>query len=78
MKNGLDMFKALKWIAAIVIACGIICSAVHITEFSDSNLGLMIGIGFLFGGVQIWMFSAIAGLLLRSGEQQAKPSEERS
>lgn len=78
MKKGFDMFKALKWISAIVIACGIICSAVNISEFSDSNLGLMIGIGFLFGGVEIWMFSAIAGLLQKSGEKQPNPSRDRS
>lgn len=78
MKNGFDMFKALKWIAAMVILVGIICSAVNISEFSDSNLGLMVGIGFLFGGVEIWGFSAIAGLLQRNEENQTNPSEDRA
>lgn len=77
MKNGFDMFKALKWISAIVIVCGIICSAVNITEFSDTNLGLMVGIGFLFGGVLIWACSAFTGLVLRNDEKLQSPSEER-
>jgi len=78
MMRGIDMFKALKWISAIVIACGIVCSAVNISEFSDTNLGLMVGIGFLFGGVLIWACSAFTGLVLRSDEKQPETSKERS
>jgi hypothetical protein len=64
-----DMFRATKWIAAIVIAIGIILSCWHIRDFSDENLGLMIGIGFLVGGIQVLIIGAFAPLMQRMSEE---------
>lgn len=70
------MFRAFKWISAIVIVCGIIFSAVNISRFNDGNLGLMIGFGFLVGGILIWMFGMVAGLMQKNEETQAEPAKE--
>jgi hypothetical protein len=72
-----DLGKALRWIAAAVIALGIVCSAVNIANFSDRNLGLMIGIGFLVGGIQILVFGAIAPLLQQKSRELPVPETGR-
>ncbi|WP_211093505.1 hypothetical protein [Cohnella fermenti] len=66
-----DMFKATKWIAAVIIAIGVVLSGWHIREFSDDNLGLMIGIGFLIGGIEVLMLGAFASLMQRNTEKKA-------
>jgi sugar phosphate permease len=71
-----DMFRALKWISAIVILCGIICCVWNMREFNDRNLGLMIGIGFLVGGVQILMFGMIAPLMQKNSENVPESAKE--
>lgn len=62
MKNQ-EMARMLRWIAAVVIVVGIVCSAVNLTQFSDSNLGLMLGLGFLIGGGQILLFGVLVPLM---------------
>ncbi|MBB6733074.1 hypothetical protein [Cohnella zeiphila] len=63
------MFRALKWISAIVIACGIVCCVWNLSQFNDRNLGLMVGIGFLVGGIQILMFGMVAPLMQKKTEE---------
>lgn len=65
MKNR-EMARMLKWIAMVVIAVGIVCCLLNITQFNDRNLGLMVGLGFLIGGAQIMLFGVIAPLMQRS------------
>ncbi|MDF2663027.1 MAG: hypothetical protein K0Q94_5818, partial [Paenibacillus sp.] len=43
----------------------VITCLVNVTEFSDRNLGLMIGVGFLIGSVQIYMIGAAIRLFHR-------------
>ena len=64
------MSSMLKWIAAVVVALGVVCCIWNMSEFNDRNLGLMIGIGFLIGGLQILVFGAVAPLLQRQPEEQ--------
>ncbi|CAI6081737.1 hypothetical protein [Cohnella sp. JJ-181] len=63
-----DMTIALKWTAAVIIAFGVICSALNMNEFNDGNLGLMIGIGFLVGGLQILLFGVAAPLMMKKSD----------
>jgi len=76
--KGFDMFRALKWIAAVIIVCGIVCSVWNLSRFNDENLGLMIGFGFLVGGIQILLFGMVAPLMQKKTEQApvAEPNEE--
>jgi len=76
--KGFDMFRALKWISAIVIACGIVCCIWNLSQFNDRNLGLMVGFGFLVGGIQILMFGMIAPLMQKKTEELplSDPTEE--
>lgn len=69
------MSRTLKWVSAIVIALGVLCSVLNIAEFNDRNLGLMIGIGLLVGGGQILLFGAIAPLMQKVSEEKANPAE---
>jgi hypothetical protein len=65
----------LKWIAAVVIALGIVCSAINIAEFNDKNLGLMIGIGFMIGGLQILIFGVAAPLMQKKQETKENSAD---
>jgi hypothetical protein len=71
-----EMSRTLKWIAAIVVGVGILCCMWNIAEFNDRNLGLMVGIGFLVGGVQILVFGAAAPLMLKRQEENAPSVSE--
>jgi hypothetical protein len=71
--NNREMSRTLKWIALLVVALGAICCVVNIAHFNDRNLGLMIGIGFLVGGIQILVFGAIAPLMQRRQEENVSP-----
>ncbi len=73
MKNK-EMSRMLKWVAMIVIAVGIVCCVLNISQFNDQNLGLMIGIGFLIGGAQIMLFGVIAPLMQKNQDAPAAPS----
>lgn len=75
-----SMSRTLKWIAVVTVALGVICCIWNIAaaEFNDRNLGLMIGIGFLVGGVQILLFGAVVPLMQRQREEgiAAQPAQE--
>ncbi|RKP47348.1 hypothetical protein D7Z26_23930 [Cohnella endophytica] len=71
MKNK-EMSRMLKWVAMVVIAAGIICCILNISQFNDRNLGLMVGIGFLVGGSQILLFGVLAPLMQRN-QDSAQP-----
>ncbi|WP_256759231.1 hypothetical protein [Cohnella sp. WQ 127256] len=67
MKNK-EMSRMLKWVAMVVIAVGVLCCVMNLTQFNDRNLGLMVGIGFLIGGFQIMLFGVIAPLMQKNQE----------
>jgi len=69
-----EMGRMLKWVAMVVIAVGIVCCLMNIAQFNDRNLGLMVGIGFLIGGVQIMLFGVIAPLMQKNQENAAPAS----
>ena len=55
---------AMAWIALIT---GVAMCATNIREFSDRNLGLMVGIGFLVGSVFIYVIAKAVGLVNARG-----------
>jgi Na+/phosphate symporter len=71
-----EMSRTLKWIAVFVVALGAICCMLNLAQFNDRNLGLMIGIGFLVGGIQILVFGAIAPLMQKRQEDNTSPAME--
>ncbi|WP_276353406.1 hypothetical protein [Cohnella caldifontis] len=72
-----QMSRSLKWISAIVVALGIVFCLANLAEFNDGNLGLMVGIGFLIGGLQILLFGTIVPLMHRMQEEpDRKPIRE--
>lgn len=64
------MSRMLKRFAAAAALIGLIFCMMNMADFSDRNLGLMVGIGFLIGGVFILLFGAALPLML---QHQADP-----
>lgn len=60
----------LQKIGFVLALIGVVITAIFCREFSDTNLGLMIGIGFIIGGSQI----TVTGTLVRL--MQARPTPQ--
>jgi vacuolar-type H+-ATPase subunit I/STV1 len=65
------MSSSLKIVAFVAIVLGILSCLLYISDFNDRNLGLMIGMGLLVGGLQILVFGAIAPLMQQREDQSA-------
>jgi hypothetical protein len=65
------MSRSLKIVAFVAIVLGILSCLLYISDFNDRNLGLMIGMGLLVGGLQILVFGAIAPLMQQREDQSA-------
>lgn len=65
------MSRSLKIVAAVVIALGVLSCLWYVSDFNDRNLGLMIGMGLLVGGLQILVFGAVAPLMQPREDQSA-------
>ncbi len=70
------MSRMFKWIAAAIVALGIIFCMANIAEFNDRNLGLMVGIGFLIGGLFVFLSGAAFSLLQQNAESISNPVRE--
>ncbi|WP_141503591.1 hypothetical protein [Paenibacillus luteus] len=57
------LVKAMTAIAWVVLAIGVLLSLVNLSHFSDQNVGLMVGIGFLIGSVHIYVIGTAIGLV---------------
>ncbi|MFC5648692.1 hypothetical protein ACFPYJ_06040 [Paenibacillus solisilvae] len=60
----------LQKIGFVLALMGIVITAIFCRDFSDTNLGLMIGIGFIIGGSQI----TVTGTLVRLMQAGSPPS----
>ncbi|MNW25078.1 hypothetical protein D3C74_18120 [compost metagenome] len=67
MKGTESFMSILAWVAGII---GIILIVVNVGFFSDRNLGLMIGIGCVVGGIFIYMISKSLGTARMKEEQE--------
>ncbi|SEN60563.1 hypothetical protein [Lihuaxuella thermophila] len=59
MKAG-EMLRILAW---VVIVAGFVLLAPNVSDFSGENLGLMVAIGFLIAGMNIFVLATIFQLL---------------
>ncbi|MEF3303209.1 hypothetical protein [Paenibacillus sp. GYB003] len=58
VKGGNPLASFMTAAAWISLAIGLITCLFEVSDFSDRNLGLMVGVGFLVGSVQIYMIGA--------------------
>lgn len=65
MKDGNKLASVMTVAAWVAFAVGLLTCLFNVTEFSDRNLGLMVGVGFLIGSVQIYMIGAAIRLFHR-------------
>lgn len=70
--EGTRIFSVMNTIAWLVLGAGLLLCLLNLSEFTDKNLGLMIGIGCLIASVQIYVIGTVVHLL----GQNAKPRSE--
>ncbi|PYI57244.1 hypothetical protein [Paenibacillus flagellatus] len=58
VKDGNRLASVMTVVAWIALCIGLVTCLFEVSDFSDRNLGLMVGIGFLVGSVQIYMIGA--------------------
>ena len=59
---------AAAWVALCI---GLVTCLFELSDFSDRNLGLMVGIGFLIGSVQIYIIGAAIRLFHHNRESRS-------
>ncbi|MCA0758272.1 hypothetical protein KP806_24765 [Paenibacillus sp. N4] len=57
------LVKAMTAIAWAVLGIGVLLCLINISHFSDKNVGLMVGLGFLVGSVHIYVIGTAIGLV---------------
>lgn len=57
-KSGNPLASFMTIAAWVSLAIGLVTCLFEVSDFSDRNLGLMVGVGFLVGSVQIYMIGA--------------------
>ncbi|MFD0590494.1 hypothetical protein ACFQZE_21110 [Paenibacillus sp. GCM10027627] len=57
------LVNVMTIIAWGVLAIGFVLCLVNLSHFSDKNIGLMVGIGFLIGSVHIYVIGTAIGLV---------------
>jgi len=60
--NAHKLVNIMTIIAWIVLSIGLVLCMVNLGHFSDQNVGLMVGIGFLIGSVHIYVIGTALGL----------------
>ena len=69
------LVKAMTAIAWVVLSIGVILSVANLSHFSDQNVGLMVGIGFLIGSVHIYVIGTAIGLVHARLNQEQPPGD---
>lgn len=69
------LVKAMTAIAWVVLAVGVFLSLINLSHFSDQNVGLMVGIGFLIGSVHIYVIGTAIGLVHARLNQEQPPND---
>jgi hypothetical protein len=75
------LVKAMTAIAWGVLGIGVLLCLVNLSHFSDQNVGLMVGIGFLIGSVHIYVIGTAIGLVharLHQEQPTAGQNEDES
>lgn len=66
------LVKVMTAIAWGVLGIGVLLCLINLSHFSDQNVGLMVGIGFLIGSVHIYVIGTAIGLV------HARRNEEKT
>lgn len=72
VKDGNRLASFMTAAAWIALAIGLLTCLFEVSDFSDRNLGLMVGIGFLVGSVQIYMIGAAIRLFHHNKAKQSE------
>lgn len=60
VKRLVNVMTVIAW---GVLAIGVLLCLINLSHFSDKNIGLMVGIGFLIGSVHIYVIGTAIGLV---------------
>ncbi|RJX37410.1 hypothetical protein D3P09_23990 [Paenibacillus pinisoli] len=74
VKRLVNVMTAMAW---GVLGIGFLLCLINLSHFSDKNIGLMVGIGFLVGSVHIYVIGTAIGLVharLNSNKNQSDAS----
>jgi hypothetical protein len=66
--TAIKVLHRFAWLAAII---GFVLVLLNVTDFSSDNLALMVGIGFLIAGGNIYILSTVFHLMLVRTERSA-------
>lgn len=73
------LVKAMTAIAWGILGIGVLLCLINLSHFSDKNVGLMVGIGFLIGSVHIYVIGTAIGLVhaRRNQDQSSTDSNDQ-
>jgi hypothetical protein len=57
------LVNLMTWIAWIILSIGVLLCLMNLSHFSDRNTGLMVGLGFIVGSVNIFVIGTAMGLV---------------
>ncbi|QNK57525.1 hypothetical protein [Paenibacillus sp. PAMC21692] len=66
------LVNVMTLIAWGVLSIGVLLCLINLSHFSDKNIGLMVGIGFLIGSVHIYVIGTAIGLVHAWKSEMAK------
>jgi hypothetical protein len=69
------LVNAMTIIAWAILAIGVTLCLINLSHFSDKNVGLMVGIGFLIGSVHIYVIGTAIGLVHARRNEEKLPSD---
>jgi|GEM_PF-795393 len=68
--SGFKAAEMLRYFAWLAIAVGTFLFAVNVNDFRGDNLGLMVAIGFLIAGMNIFLLGTVFSLLHTSPSEK--------
>ncbi|MDQ6420221.1 hypothetical protein RB620_12315 [Paenibacillus sp. LHD-117] len=72
------LVNVMTIIAWGVLSIGVLLCLINLSHFSDKNIGLMVGIGFLVGSVHIYVIGTAIGLVHAWKTEMAKSNDSTS
>lgn len=75
VKRLVNVMTAIAW---GVLGIGFLLCLINLSHFSDKNIGLMVGIGFLVGSVHIYVIGTAIGLVHARLNSNKNSSESRA
>lgn len=76
--NAKKLVNIMTIIAWIALGIGVLLCLINLGHFSDQNVGLMVGIGFLVGSVHIYVIGTAIGLVHTRAAHLSKSNRQPS